>query len=83
MIYQTQSLTNSEYRVLPVKNYLVFYVILEDTVEIRRIVYTRVDLDEMLRLPKQEFEIIFAPPNSLRSYDGSCSSMGYCTARQR
>jgi hypothetical protein len=61
MIYQTQLLTNSEYRVLPVKKYLVFYVILEDTVEIRRIVYARVDLDEMLRLPKQEFEIIFAP----------------------
>lgn len=35
-IYQTQSLTKSEYRVLPVNNYLVFYVILDNTVEIRR-----------------------------------------------
>lgn len=54
-IYQTQSSTNSEYRGLPIKNYLVFYVILKNTVEIRRIVYARVNLDEMLRLPKQEF----------------------------
>jgi toxin ParE1/3/4 len=54
-IYQTQSFTNSEYRVLPVNNYLVFYVILADTVEIRRIIYARVNLDDMLRLPKQEF----------------------------
>ena len=54
-IYQTQSSPSSEYRVLPVNNYLVFYIILENTVEIRRIVYARVNLDEMLKLPKQEF----------------------------
>ncbi len=53
-IYQTQSLTNSEFRVLPVNNYLVFYVVLDNTVEIRRIIYDRVDLNEILKHSKQE-----------------------------
>ncbi len=53
-IYHAQSLTDSEYRVLPVSNYLVFYVVLDNTVEIRRIVYNRVDLNEILKHSKQE-----------------------------
>lgn len=53
-IYQTQALTNSEYRVLPVNNYLVFYVVLGDTVEIRRIIYDRVDLKKVINHTKQE-----------------------------
>ena len=47
-LYQSQSLLDTEYRVLPVKNYLVFYVILDIVVEISRIVYARIDLDAML-----------------------------------
>jgi len=38
-----------------VKNYLVFYVILENVVEIRRIVYARVNLDAMLSIKKEEY----------------------------
>ncbi len=53
-LYQSQSLLNSEYRVLPVENYLVFYVILENVVEIRRIVYARVNLDAMLSIKKED-----------------------------
>jgi toxin ParE1/3/4 len=53
-IYQSQLVNNSEYRVLPVNNYLVFYVISDNTVEIRRILYARVNFDDMLRPSKQE-----------------------------
>lgn len=47
-IYQTQGLAISEFRVLLVNNYLVFYVVLDNTVEIRRIIYNRVDFNKIL-----------------------------------
>ena len=53
-LYQSQSLLDLEYRVLPVKNYLLFYVILDNVVEIRRIVYARVNLDAMLCTQKKQ-----------------------------
>ena len=39
-----------EYRALPVKNYLVFYVVLEDkkTVEIHRVIYAKRDMTKIL-----------------------------------
>ncbi len=37
-LYQSQEPLETEYRVLPVKNYLVFYVVLKNEVEIHRIV---------------------------------------------
>ena len=39
-----------EYRALPVKNYLVFYVVLEDkkTVEIHRVIYAKRDMSKIL-----------------------------------
>jgi len=33
-----------EFRMMPVKNYAVFYVVQGDTVEMRRVVYARMDL---------------------------------------
>ena len=32
-----------EYRVLPIKNYLLFYVVMENTVEIHRVIYSKRD----------------------------------------
>ena len=36
-----------EFRMMPVKNYAVFYVVQGDTVEMRRIVYARMDLTKL------------------------------------
>lgn len=40
-IYQAMEPMELEYRVLPVKNYLVFYVVIEHEIEIHRIVYAK------------------------------------------
>ncbi len=37
-----------KYRRLVVNNYLVFYVVLDDTVEIHRIVHAKIDLSKIL-----------------------------------
>ena len=39
----------TEYRVLTVKNYLVFYVVLEETIEIHRIIYKKRNLSQLLK----------------------------------
>ena len=33
---------------IPVKNYTIFYVVIGDTMEIRRIIYSRRDLDKQI-----------------------------------
>jgi toxin ParE1/3/4 len=38
-----------EYRLLPVKNYLVFYVVKEQVVEIHRVVYAKMDLTKVIK----------------------------------
>jgi len=38
-----------EYRVLTVKNYLVFYVVLEKTIEIHRIIYKKRNLSQLIK----------------------------------
>jgi len=38
-----------EYRVLAVKNYLVFYVALEKTIEIHRIIYKKRNLSQLIK----------------------------------
>jgi addiction module RelE/StbE family toxin len=48
-IYQPVKPVDLEYRVLVVKNYLVFYVVLEGVVEIHRIVYGRRNLPEIIK----------------------------------
>jgi len=39
----------TEYRVLTVKNYLVFYVVLEKTIEIHRIIYKKRNLSQLIK----------------------------------
>ncbi|NLP33698.1 MAG: type II toxin-antitoxin system RelE/ParE family toxin [Clostridiales bacterium] len=48
-VYQPIESIETEYRALPVKNYLVFYVVKEDEVEIHRIVYAKMDLGKIIR----------------------------------
>ena len=44
-VYQPVKPLLNEYRALQVKNYLVFYTVNEDTVEIHRIVYAKMNLE--------------------------------------
>ncbi|MEN8907606.1 MAG: type II toxin-antitoxin system RelE/ParE family toxin [Clostridiales bacterium] len=39
----------SEYRLLPVKNYVVFYVVKEKFIEIHRILYSKMDLNKLFK----------------------------------
>jgi toxin ParE1/3/4 len=48
-VYQPVKTLKEEYRLLPVKNYAVFYVVKEQIVEIHRIVYARVDLTRIFK----------------------------------
>lgn len=51
MVYQPIEPLEAEYRVLPIENYLVFYVVTEQEVEIHRIVYAKMDIKNILRSP--------------------------------
>ncbi len=48
-VYQPIDPLAGEYRLLPVKNYAVFYVVKEQVVEIHRIVYARMDLIRIIK----------------------------------
>jgi len=48
-IYHPIKPISVEYRVFTVKNYLVFYVVLESTVEIHRIIYKKRDLSQLIK----------------------------------
>lgn len=48
-LYQPQEPLEFEYRFLPVKNYLVFYIVNENIIEIHRIVYTRMNLEKLIK----------------------------------
>lgn len=48
-LYQTEFLLEAEYRVLPVKNYLVFYVATENEVQIHRIIFAKMDIINILK----------------------------------
>lgn len=39
----------NEYRILPVENYLVFYVVKEQIVEVHRILYAKMDITKPLK----------------------------------
>jgi len=49
-VYRAVKSLEAEYRLLPVKNYAVFYVVQEreKQVEIRRILYAKMDLDKII-----------------------------------
>ena len=48
-VYQPVKGLTNEYRLLPVKNYAVFYVVKAQVVEIYRIVYARADLTRIIK----------------------------------
>ncbi|NJD03080.1 MAG: type II toxin-antitoxin system RelE/ParE family toxin [Ruminiclostridium sp.] len=48
-VYQPIEPLEDEYRTLTVKNYLVFYVVTEHEVEIRRIVYAMMDIKNIIK----------------------------------
>ena len=48
-VYQSIKPVDTEYRVLKVKNYLVFYVVLDDIVEVHRVVYGRRNLAQVIK----------------------------------
>ena len=48
-LYQPQDPIESEYRLLPVKNYLVFYIVIENIVEIHRIIYAKMNIEKIIK----------------------------------
>jgi toxin ParE1/3/4 len=48
-VYRPIKALETEYRLLPVKNYAVFYVVKEQTVEIHRVVYAKMDLTRIIK----------------------------------
>ncbi|MBE3591990.1 MAG: type II toxin-antitoxin system RelE/ParE family toxin [Thermoanaerobacter sp.] len=48
-VYYTEKSLENEYRVLPVKSYLVFYVVKEQVVEIHRVIYAKMDLSKVIK----------------------------------
>ena len=48
-VYKPIKPVDLEYRVLTIKNYLIFYIVLDDTVEIHRIVYGRRNLSQLIK----------------------------------
>ena len=49
-LYQPQESLEAEYRLLSVKNYLVFYIVTENEVEIHRIVYAKMNLEKLIKM---------------------------------
>ena len=47
-LYRPIKTITAEYRVLTVKNYLVFYIVLEKTIEIHRIIYKKRNLSQLI-----------------------------------
>ena len=48
-VYQPIEPLEAEYRTLTVKNYLVLYVVTEHEVEIHRIVYAKMDIENLIK----------------------------------
>mgnify|MGYP000877093966 FL=1 len=48
-VYQPIRGLENEYWLLPVKNYAVFYVVKELVIEIRRVVYAKMDLTKIIK----------------------------------
>jgi len=50
-VYRPKARLEEEYRLLPVKNYAVFYTVSEQKklVEIRRVLYAKMDLDRVIK----------------------------------
>jgi addiction module RelE/StbE family toxin len=48
-LYRPSKPIDTEYRLLNVKNYLVFYVVVDNIVEIHRIIYNKRDLSKIIK----------------------------------
>jgi plasmid stabilization system protein ParE len=48
-LYQSHVPLEFEYRFLPLKNYLIFYIVTENTIEIHRIVYAKMNLEKIIK----------------------------------
>ncbi len=50
LIFEPYNLSNctDTYYYIPVKNYLIFYVVINDTIEIRRILYAKRDISDLI-----------------------------------
>jgi len=48
-LYQPQKPLECEYRFLPVKNYLVFYIVTENIIEVHRIIYSKMNLKMIIK----------------------------------
>lgn len=48
-LYQPNKGLEAEYRLLPIKNYAVFYVVKEQVIEIHRIIYVKRDLTNFIK----------------------------------
>jgi plasmid stabilization system protein ParE len=48
-LYRPSKPIDTEYRLLSVKNYLVFYVVVDNIVEIHRIIYNKRNLSETIK----------------------------------
>jgi addiction module RelE/StbE family toxin len=48
-LYRPSKPIDTEYRLLTVKNYLVFYVIIDNIVEIHRVLYNKRDLSKIIK----------------------------------
>ena len=47
-VYQPIKQMENEYRLLPVKNYAIFYTVKEETVEIHRVIYGKRNLSQLI-----------------------------------
>lgn len=48
-VYQPMESLETEYRVMSIKNYMVFYLVTEHEVEIHRIVYAKMNLEKLTK----------------------------------
>ena len=48
-LYRPIKPIKTQYRILTVKNYLVFYVVLENNIEIHRIIYKKRNLSQLIK----------------------------------
>jgi toxin ParE1/3/4 len=48
-VYQPIEPLEVEYRMMPVKNYLIFYIVTENVVEIQRIIYAKMDIENLIK----------------------------------
>jgi addiction module RelE/StbE family toxin len=48
-LYRPIKPLKTKYRILTVKNYLVFYVVLDEIIEIHRIIYKKRDLSQLVK----------------------------------